>query len=135
MKYFKLSIIALIAVIGVITSCSLGDDGEQTCRTSSYARITNVVSQDTIQVGVPATADVTFTISNNCGTFFNFAESATINPREVGVVINFDGCECNNVATTATRTYNFTPTTVGQFVIKYFVSQNNYITKVYTVIE
>ncbi|RZJ74024.1 MAG: hypothetical protein EOO45_09710 [Flavobacterium sp.] len=135
MKYLKLKATVLLVAIVTIYSCSLGDDGGgETCIENRYAKITAVTGNDTIQVGRTATANVTFTIDNDCGYFYNFGESPGV-PRQVGVLVQYEGCKCDTVVSTETKPYVFTPSTVGEFAIKFYVSPNTFITKTYTVVE
>ena len=119
MKYYLLAALALSA-----TSCL--DVGPDTCNTTLLTPVTSASGPKTIAVNQPATYTLNYTPANGCGTLANLTEQVSGSTRAVGVNVNYTGCSCSTLATSAQTTYTFQPTQAGTYYLR-FVGNSSYI--------
>ncbi len=131
MKIIKLHICAFFIGLLALTSCDISDDA-RTCISTIYAPAIEVTGPTTATVNQEVDFVVKFKIENSCGSFLGFAESNGW-PRQVAATVRYNGCDCNEVATTVTRNYKFKSTVAGEYVLKFLTANSQYITKTITV--
>jgi len=122
MKTIKFKFIALLFVLaGIGTACSVDDD-ENYCFSSIFVEPTGVTGPTTTTVNVPITFNVSFKPFNKCGKFNDFSETNTF-PKEIKILVDYEGCQCASTDATLTEPYVFTATTSGEYVLKFLTSK------------
>ncbi|MFD2602091.1 hypothetical protein [Flavobacterium suzhouense] len=141
MKTMKLKFITLLTIVASIGgACSL-DDKEQYCFTSQYTGITGVTGPSATTVNTPITLNVSYIPLGTCGTFNKFTETQTITgqdfPKDIKVLVDYEGCQCPATDTAETVSYTFTATTPGSYELNFLtgVEANPKITRTITVTE
>jgi hypothetical protein len=93
----------------------------------------SVTGPDTTVINVPITFDVKVKVANSCGTFNRFEESAAF-PKTIIALVDYVGCQCDQVASTTTQPYVFKATAAGTYVLNFATEDKNApITKTVTV--
>ncbi|MXN89658.1 hypothetical protein GR160_00315 [Flavobacterium sp. Sd200] len=117
MKTIKINFLAFLAIIALVTACSVGDD-EPSCTAQAYSAATAVTGPEETTVNVPITFNVTFAKGTTCGAFNRFAESDGY-PKTVMAILDYNGCTCSAVTTQLTQPYTFTASTAGTYVLNF----------------
>lgn len=133
MKSFKFSLF-LILLLTTVYSCIDIEESDQTCKYSGYAFATEVTGPATAIANEEITFAVKINIGNACGVFSKFETSSGF-PKEVGAVVDYNGCNCPNQNNFVTKEYKYTPTQEGEFQFKFISGSNTHITKTVTVTE
>lgn len=136
MKTIKFKFIALLIVLaGIGGACSM-DDGEDYCFQSSYTGVTGVTGPTTTTVNTPITLNVSYVPLGSCGVFNRFTETTTF-PKDIKVLVDYEGCTCPPTEKLSMEPYVFTATTPGEYVLNFLTGSeiNPKITKTITVTE
>lgn len=118
----KNPIIKLLLIIGftiLLQSCSLEGSTENYCYTRNYRAATAVSGPETTTVNTTVNFQVTFSIGNSCGVFFDFAEFNTGFPKEIAAAVDYTGCNCNEIAASVTKPYAFTAPAAGTYTLHF----------------
>lgn len=113
----KLKFLSLLLFVGILTACSL-DDSDQSCFYQAAMTTTAVTGPETVVVNTPAVYNVTFYVANSCGTYNSLQESGGF-PKSIVALVDYDGCNCSEVASYPTKPYTFTPTAVGTYEFRF----------------
>ncbi|PZR19897.1 MAG: hypothetical protein DI539_12515 [Flavobacterium psychrophilum] len=136
MKTIKIKFIAiLVLVAGIGGACSL-DDKDQYCFTSQYTGVKSISGPSATTVNTPITINVSYIPLGSCGEFNKFTETNEF-PKDIKVLVDYEGCNCPATDTADTVPYTFTATTPGEYVVN-FLTGNEItpkITKTITVTE
>jgi len=124
MNTTKFKIIVLFIVFAVITACSVDVDNGN-CSSRYYAPTAGVQGPDSTKVNTPVTINVAYTIGNTCGAFDSFVENGASYPKTIGALINYTGCNCQQIPLTEVGHYTFTPPAVGVYELKFVTSDAN----------
>lgn len=124
MKYFTTLIYASLFIL--LTSCDIGDN-DDVCIFRQGAFVTAIDTPLTAMVNQQVTVEVSFPVINGCGVFNKFIETTDGNTITIAVEALYDGCVCTADVPTRVTTYSFTPTTAGNFELKFRSSNNNFI--------
>lgn len=136
MKTIKLKLIALLVVLTGIGGACTVDDDESYCFTSRYTGVTGVSGPTTTTVNTPITLNVSYVPLGVCGEFNTFSETTTF-PKDIKVLVDYEGCNCPATERIDMQPYTFTATTPGEYVLN-FLTGNEItpkITKTITVTE
>lgn len=124
MKTIKIKFVALLVMLaGIGVACSV-DDGENYCFSTVYIEPESVTGPTTTTVNVPITLNVSFKPGNSCAIFNDFSESTTF-PKEIKLVVDYDGCQCTPTTQVLVEPYVFSATTPGQYVLKFLTATPN----------
>lgn len=135
MKTIKIKFIALLVLLTGIGACSV-DDSDNYCFITKPTGILGVSGPATIAVNTPLTLNVTYTPYGSCGTFNAFSQTSVF-PKEITLVVDYEGCECPPTEELRMEPYIFTATTPGDYVLKFRTddSANPFISRTITVTE
>lgn len=136
MKTIKFKFIALLVILaGIGGACSL-DDSDNYCFQTKATPILGVSGPTGTTVNTPLTLNVTYTPYGSCGAFNTFSQTSTF-PKEITLIVDYEGCECPPTEELRTQPYVFTATTPGEYVLKFKTDDttNPFITKTITVTE
>ncbi|MNK33927.1 hypothetical protein D3C87_524260 [compost metagenome] len=134
MKTLKFKFIAFLIVITAVGACS-SDSNEQYCFRSLYTAVKTVSGPDTTTVNTAITIDVNYIPLGKCGVFKTFSETDTF-PKEIKVLVDYEGCDCPLTDKVATQPYTFKAATAGEYILKFQTADPNApVTKTITVTE
>lgn len=88
------------------------------CISYNHAFVVSTIVPTTAIVNIPIQIPITFSINNGCGSFGNITETNIANAKTLTVNAKYTGCVCTQVMGEVQTTYNFTPTTTGNQIIK-----------------
>lgn len=134
---FYSSLVLALSLVG----CDISSSEKQTCSASGIGTAASAVSgteggTTTIALNATATFDVSFKVPNQCYVFdLFFQQNVDATERLITVNTKFEGCECGTLETTRTQTYTFTPTTPGNYVLKFRKSSTEFFVRNVTVTE
>jgi len=138
-RILLLSTVLFLAIS--LSGCDIGSSSEQTCTASGIGTAAAEVSGEeggttTIAVGETVTFNVSFKIPNLCYSFDRFfQQNIDASERQITVNTKYDGCNCEDQETTLTKPYSFTPTTAGNYILKFKKSNTEYFVRNVTVTE
>lgn len=134
MKTIQLKLITLLIVLISIGSCSK-DTVERYCFRSAYTAVKSVSGPDATTINTPITINVTYIPLGTCGRFNQYTETSTF-PKEIKVLVDYEGCNCLPTEEAVTIPYPFTATTSGVYVLRFLTADADApITKTITVTE
>lgn len=136
MKTLKFKFIALLILLaGIGGACSVDDD-ENYCFQSRYTGADGVTGPTTTTVNTPLTLTVSYIPLGSCGKFNTFSETATF-PKEIKILVDYEGCTCPPTDKVSSEPYVFTATTPGEYVLKFMtgIEATPSITKTITVTQ
>ncbi len=124
--------IIIIALCIFLTSC-LGKIDPPVCIVTLEAPVSAVTGANSTTVNNAINLNVSFPITNGCGSFSTFNQAVIADTTIVRVLAKYEGCTCTQVATTGTATYIFSKPTPGRYYIK-FRGDTSFVTKIVTVL-
>jgi len=113
----KLKLLSLLLVVGMLSGCSI-DPTPASCYNQLNMTTTAVTGPATVVVGTAATFDVTFYVANACGDFNSFQQTPDF-PKSVVALVDYDGCNCEQIQWYDEQPYTFTPTAVGTYEFRF----------------
>lgn len=119
----KLKFLFFLLFAGLLSACSI-DASDSSCFNQAAMTTTAVTGPQTVVVNTAATYNVTFYVANSCGTF-NSLRSTDGFPKSIVAIVDYNGCECNEVASYVTQPYTFTPTTAGTYEFRFLTDNEN----------
>lgn len=128
MKKFKFPFAFLLLFVSTAITSSCSDDNEVSIITKKAAFTTAVVGDAAADVNEEITLNVTFTVDNNCGSFFTYDETTAANVKTITVVAQYEGQDCGTTPTTKTAAYKFKATVAGSYTLKFKKSATEFIT-------
>jgi hypothetical protein len=114
-------------LIFFLFSCS-SNDPDDSCIAYKTASIETVIPNLAV-ANSPNAFDVSFRVTNGCGSFFSFQENTTGNITIIQVVAKYDGCFCTQDAPLLESIYVFNQTTPGTYTLKFTKGDTTFITK------
>lgn len=134
MKTIKFKFIAFLIVLASISACST-EKNEGYCFRSVYTAVKSVAGPETTAVNTAITINVTYIPLGTCGKFKQFTETTTF-PKEIKVLVDYEGCNCLPTEKEETIPYSFTATTAGEYILKFQTADPSApVTKKITVTE
>lgn len=130
MRYLFI-IIAFAATLAA--GCSTDPAGNY-CFEQVQTGIDEVTGPETTVINEPVTLQASFKIYNSCGTFNRFNESSGF-PKTIRAVVNYSGCNCQEIIKTETKPYIFQYPRTGQYILKFVKPDGTFITKTITVTQ
>jgi len=119
MKWNLILMLALM-VVG-ISSCDIGDEGDNFRVQYQVAAVTSVEMPATLKFGEVNDIVVRFNNPSSCNTFFGFDVRPALNEREVRVVLEYqDTGDCIDLGVPQEETLAFTATSNGSYVFRFF---------------
>lgn len=138
MKFFKKNLIFIFAIIVCFTvySCSEEDDDVPPCNTEAVFSITEVSVPETAKINESTTVIITYYKPNPCYTFEDL--DMQFGERELTLKV-LGTLDCEKICTQNVVQENFTHTlqvgTAGEYTLRFYVSEDEYITKTITITE
>lgn len=117
MKTLKFKFIAFLIIITALGACTVDKD-ENYCFRSLYTAVKTVTGPDTTTVNTEITINVNYIPLWTCAKFNTFSETNTF-PKEIKVLVDYEGCNCPTTDKTSTQPYTFKATTAGEYVLKF----------------
>lgn len=129
MKLMKrLSMFALVGILGLSTFSCLNNDDSDYMNYGFLATTAINVHEDSIQpVGKTTNIRVTYEKTNSCQNFIQFSSLSgdTKFKHHIGVYASqASGSSCVQELTSETKTLNFTPKEAGQYTLKFWTGNN-----------
>lgn len=122
MKTKALLFFLLVSLI----SCS--DDDSEECIGYRPENVKDVNAPYSGKVNEPLEIEVKFSVYNGCGNFEKFIESGREQSRVIEVQAKYEGCICTQDIPTIIAGYKFTPSTPGDYELKFKSGETDYIT-------
>lgn len=122
MKTIRL-ITFLIILSGIGAACSVDSDQDNYCFRSVYTAATGVSGPSTTKVNVPITLNVRYRPLGTCGKFNKFDETSTF-PKDIKILVDYEGCECPQTDVDATEPYTFTAATPGTYTLNFLTADS-----------
>ncbi|MDV6169949.1 hypothetical protein R1T16_16040 [Flavobacterium sp. DG1-102-2] len=119
MKNLKFKFVAFLIVLACISAACSVDDNDNYCYFQSYTNPTGVTGPTTTTVNTPITLNVAFIPLGTCGKFNRFAEATTTSPKEIRILLDYEGCSCPPTTKESTAPYTFTATTAGEYELRF----------------
>ncbi len=124
--------IIIIVLCVFFTSC-LNNIDPPVCISTVEAPVSVVTGANSTTVNNAVNLNVSFPITNGCGSFQSFDQAVIADTTFVRVLAKYDGCVCTQVVTTGNATYVFSKPTPGQYYIK-FRGDTSFVTHRVTVL-
>lgn len=115
----------------IFIGCSKSDELAEDCLNFKHALITNV-DLDTFEVNKneDLTIDVSFNLLNSCGSFYSFEVDRNELVYDIKVKAKYEGCDCTEEIRNVKHTYYFRAADEGIYILKFYTSTTDFITKV-----
>lgn len=127
------SVLGVLVVLACSTSCSL-DDGNRNCSQIIGTSTLGVTGPTTAAVNEEITLTVSYRLAEACGDFYNFNnQTVSATENNVGVLVTYDVCECDNVYTVKTEPYKFKVAVAGTYKIKFAITNDTFLIHTVTV--
>ncbi|MHA3788874.1 hypothetical protein ACX0HA_11730 [Flavobacterium hauense] len=136
MKTIKFKFIALLVLLaGIGIACSSNND-DPYCFVRQATPATEVTGPTTTTIDLPVVLDVTYLPYGTCGKFNAFSET-DIFPKDITIVVDYEGCECPENKDTKVEPYTFKSNKAGTYELRFRTgnTSNPYISKTITVTE
>lgn len=130
MKYFLPSLL----LIFLLSSC-ISDDRVNNCYEISGTPTTSVDGPTETTLGVPITLQVTYTVMNNCDSFYLFFEEEMFGAKYYTVNVRYDGCNCEQQNFSRTTPFEFVPQAVGTFALRFKTTNSTFVEHIIEVTE
>jgi len=125
MKTIKFNFIAfLILLSGIGAACSVDSNQDDYCFRSVYTAATGVSGPSETKINVPIKLDVRYTPIGTCGKFNKFDETTTF-PKDIKILVDYEGCDCPATDIDKTEPYTFTATTAGTYVLNFLTANSS----------
>ena len=131
MKYFKF----FFVFAAVLMSSCMSENDENACYSITATPTTAVTGPTETTVGVPITLNVTYTVFNNCDSFYLFFEEITQSAKYYAVNVRYDGCNCPSQNYSRTQPFEFVSQEVGSFALRFKTTNTTYVEHVVEVTE
>ncbi len=89
------------------------------CKREEMAPVVSVMADDTVKVNTTHQVNIRFQVNNGCGSFKRLKEGKTGNKIHIEVEALYKGCMCTMNLPILNTDYEFTPKTVGTYVLKF----------------
>lgn len=122
-KHIKFFILVLIIPI-VFSNCN----SEEECLTSIPGHISSTNTPATGVINKTIPIEVVFEGNNSCCEFGFFEDSQQENIVTIKVIAFYKGCLCFDYLPSIKTTYNFKATNPGTYYLKFYRSENTYLT-------
>lgn len=134
MKTIKFKFIAFLLIIAAIgAACSVDNNEDNYCFQSRYTAATGVTGPDQTTVNTPITIQVKYRPLGICGKFNKFDETTSF-PKDIKILVDYDGCDCPLGEEDEIEPYTFTATTPGTYVLNFLTADSSKpVTKTVTV--
>ncbi|WP_191859493.1 hypothetical protein [Hanstruepera ponticola] len=122
MKLNLLNFLVLIIISSLVVCCENNDDSVEennACIEYETGYVTSVNAPDTGTINETINIEVNFGVYNGCGTFGKFIESEEGYVRTIELEAKYLGCVCSQNAPILTTNYEFTPTDVGEYELRF----------------
>lgn len=131
LKYFKLLTLCAFFIIPLFSCYKLPEVNN--CSSFRVAPITKIVGSNTALVNQEVDLTISFGCTNGCGQFGNFEETTSGNTSTIKINAKYEGCICTKDAPTRTISYKFKKMQPGTYELKFYQSDNLYVTHTITV--
>jgi hypothetical protein len=131
MKLYKF---LLLFIILTASSC-LSDENNNSCYEISGTPTTSVDGPNSTTVGVPITLEITYTVMNNCDSFYLFFEEELLGAKYYTVNVRYDGCNCEQQNFSRTQSFEFVSQQVGSFALRFKTTNTTYVEHIVEVTE
>ncbi len=108
----------------LLTGCNKDDN----CISTAKAPVTSIDGATIASLNQEIDLAIYFTCFNGCGQFENFEETIAGNTTTIIVNAKYTGCICTQDVPTRTTSYKFKKTQAGTYELKFFQTENNYLT-------
>lgn len=133
MKTIQFKLIAFLVLLsGIGAACSVSDDNNNYCFISKNTAATGVSGPSETTVNTPITLEVKYTPLGSCGKFNKFTETTNF-PKDIKILVDYEGCDCGFKDITATQPYTFTASTPGTYVLNFLTASTIPVSKTITV--
>lgn len=135
MKSKQLRVILLAFTVSTLTFCSKEDTTGDYCFVTTQAPITQVTGDSITAINVPLVLQVSYNITNGCGSFSRFIESNGF-PKEIIAEANYDGCVCTEIFSTQQSPYTFSASQPGEYILRFSTGNSTgFVTRTITVTQ
>jgi hypothetical protein len=118
--------ILLFFILAILVSCS--DDDSEECIGYRPENVTEVNSPTSGRINESIEIEVKFPVYNGCGNFEKFIESGSEQSKIIEVQAKYEGCICTDNIPIITAIYEFIPSTIGEYELKFKSGESDYIT-------
>ncbi|EKB48204.1 hypothetical protein [Cecembia lonarensis] len=118
--------IFLFFLLAILVSCS--DDDSEECIGYRPENVTEVNSPSSGRINESIEIEVKFAVYNGCGKFEKFIESRSKHSKIIEVQAKYEGCICTDNIPIITAIYEFTPSAIGEYELKFKSGETDYIT-------
>lgn len=134
MKTIQFKLIAFLVLLsGIGAACSVSDDSNSNyCFRSVYTATTGISGPSATTVNTPITLEVKYTPLGTCGKFNRFDETTSF-PKDIKILVDYEGCECPPTDVAVTLPYTFTASTPGTYVLNFLTGTDIPVSKTITV--
>lgn len=133
MKTIKLNLVKkislLLLAVVLMPGCDVGRDDENTCASAIYTGVSGVTGPETAAVNEAITLTTSFAVKSSCGSFGTFAETVEGNTKTITVVVQYNGCKCDELSAIKTAPYVFKSSVAGTYVLKFKITDTTFVTK------
>jgi hypothetical protein len=127
-------LILLILSLSFITFSSC-DTSTPECWEISGTGTISVDGETETTVNEPLQLLVTYVVVNECDNFYLFFEEISEGVKWITVNVRYDGCNCPGKVVNRVQPYNFVASEPGEYVLRFKVTNSEYIEKIITVTE
>lgn len=133
MKTIKFKLIGFLLILaGIGAACSVDSNQDNYCFQSRYTATKSVSGPDQTTVNTPITIEVKYRPLGICGKFNKFEETTSF-PKDIKILVDYEGCDCPLGETDKTQPYTFTATTPGTYVLNFLTATTIPVSKTITV--
>ena len=122
----------LVLLFTAIALTSCGESDTQ-CWEIMGTGVTLVEGETQTTVNTPLDLTVHYRVFNNCGNFYTFFEEISEGIKWITVNLKYEGCECDSQLRIETETYTFIGDNPGEYVLRFKMTNSEFIEKVIVV--
>jgi hypothetical protein len=128
MENTRFKLLLLFFFLTVVVSCNKKSADDNKCISYAKAPVTKIEGATSTLVNQEIALTVSFTSSNGCGQFSSFEEIKAGYLTTITVNAKYEGCICTQDLPTRLITYRFKSAQLGSFNLKFWQSDNSYLT-------
>lgn len=124
-----------IILLLIISSFSLVscEKNEPQCWEIAGSGVTSVEGETQTSVNEPLELTIQYRVFNDCGNFYTFFEEISEGIKWITVNVKYDGCSCNPQVQIKSEVYTFMASQAGTYVLRFKVTNAEFIEKSITV--
>ena len=124
MKTIKFKLIVFLVILsGIGAACTVDSDQDDYCFRSVYTAATGVSGPSTTKINVPITLNIRYTPLGTCGKFNKFDETGSF-PKDIKILVDYNGCDCPQTDVDVTQPYTFNATTAGTYTLNFLTADS-----------